>query len=201
MKILNTLAFPLLALTLSMPAFAAFELDFDHTNAGFRVKHMMVSSVRGEFTEVGGDVKYDPKAPLKTKIDVTVGVKSVDTRNDKRDAHLRSPDFFDAENHPNMHFVSKKIVKAKGKNRYKIIGDLTIRGVTKEVELAATLTPPTRSPWGTTVVGVRAEGQIDRRDFGLTWNKALEKGGVVVGHDVNLEIDAELVHKGEWVKS
>ena len=198
MNLAKALALPLLAITLSTPALARFDLDLSHTMVGFQVEHMKVSTVRGEFPGVSGAVNYDPNKPLETTIDIDIDVASVNTRFEKRDAHLRSPDFFHAEKHPKMKFVSRKVVKTKKKGLYDVVGDLTIRGVTKEVTMKAKLSQPARSPWGTTVVGVHAEATIDRRDFGLTWNKALEKGGVLVGHDVTIEIDAELVYKGDW---
>lgn len=165
MNLAKTIALPLLALTLSTPALARFDIDLSHTTVGFKVDHMKVSTVRGEFPGVSGNVKYDPNKPLATEIDIDIDVATVNTRFEKRDAHLRSEDFFHAAKHPKMKFVSRRVVKAKGKGNYKVVGDLTIRGVTKEVTMAATLSQPTRSPWGTSVVGVHAEATIDRRDF------------------------------------
>ena len=184
----------LTATMLALPSVAAagdWTLDAAHSQASFSVRHMMISNVRGDFTGISGTVDFDEKKATNTKIDVAIDVATLDTRDAKRDGHLKSPDFFDVAKHPKMTFKSKKIRKS-GKN-YKVAGDLTIHGVTKPVTLLTTISKPTKSPWGQTVVGVQATTTINRKDFGLTWNKALETGGVVVGEKVEITIDAELV--------
>jgi polyisoprenoid-binding protein YceI len=154
----------------------------------------MVSTVRGQFEKLSGTVDLDDKDLTKSSIQVTIDATSINTREPKRDGHLKSPDFFDVAKHPTLTFKSTKIQKRGGK--YLVTGDLTMRGVTKPVTLTVdTLTPPTKSPFGTTVRGVSATGKLNRKDWGLNWNKALETGGVVVGEEVQLQIDAELVAK------
>jgi polyisoprenoid-binding protein YceI len=171
-----------------------WDVDSSHSAAQFGVKHMMISTVRGSFEKMTGTVKVDDKDVTKSVIDITIDAKSINTRDAKRDEHLRTPDFFDVAKHPSITFKSKKIEKAAG-NKLKITGDLTMRGVTKPVTLTAEVSNPVKSPWGQTVRGVSASGKINRKDWGLTWNKVLEAGGVAVGEEVELQIDAELVQK------
>jgi polyisoprenoid-binding protein YceI len=148
--------------------------------------------VCGEFQNVSGTVDIDDADLTKSKIDVSIDAASVNTRVQKRDEHLRSPDFFDVANHPKLTFKSTKIEKGRD-GKLRITGDLQIRGITKSVTLTlTTLTPAAKNPWGGLVRGVSATGKINRKDFGLTWNKALETGGFLVGDDVDLVIDAEL---------
>jgi polyisoprenoid-binding protein YceI len=184
----------LLSLSLApLAAFAApWDIDAAHTAAQFAVKHMMVSTVRGEFQNVTGTVDIDDKDITKSRVDVTIDAASINTRVQKRDDHLRSPDLFDVQNHPKLTFKSTKVEKAKD-GKLLVTGDLSIRGVTKPVTLTVTsLSQPAKNPWGGVVRGVTATGRINRKDFGLTWNKALESGGLLVGDDIDLQIDAEL---------
>ena len=169
-------------------------VDPAHAEIGFAVRHLMIATVRGRFGAVSGTVTVDEKNPHNSKVDVTVDVNSIDTRQEMRDNHLRSPDFFDVEKYPSMHFVSKKI-EGDVSGEFRVVGDLTIRDVTREVTLTATLEGRTRDPWGNERAGFSASGKINRRDFGLTWNQALETGGVMVGDEVKLTIDVELVHQ------
>ncbi len=195
MSILRSLVLlPLLAASSS--AFAAtYAVDASHTRVGFSVSHMMVSTVRGEFGTVTGTVDWDPKNVAATKVDATVGTASVDTRDPKRDDHLRSPDFFDIAKFPEMKFKSKA-VKNIGKESFDLVGDLTIRGVTKEVTLKVNTLPAERKdPWGNYKTGTRAVGTINRQDFGISWNNALDGGGVIVGDEVTIELDVELGRK------
>lgn len=186
------------AALVAVPAVASaakYELDASHTSAGFKVKHMMVSNVKGSFQRLAGTVDYDDKAPEKIAIRAEIETASVNTDNAKRDEHLRSPDFFDAEKHPKMTFVSKK-AKALGKGKLQVTGDLTIRGVTKEVVLDVEgLDARVKDPWGNFRRGGTATGKLNRKDFGLTWNNALETGGVVVGDEVLLTLEFELIEK------
>jgi polyisoprenoid-binding protein YceI len=171
-----------------------FTLDAAHTNVGFSVRHMMISNVRGQFGKVSGEVSYDPARPEQTRLSVTVDVGSIDTREEKRDAHLRSADFFDAEAHPQMTFVSRQ-VRRKGEG-LELVGDLTIRGTTREITLAVDdITPEHTDPWGGRRIGATARGKIRRSDFGMRWNAALEAGGVLVGDEVKLEIEAQLIRQ------
>ena len=168
-----------------------WDIDTAHTTAQFSVRHMMVSTVRGVFDKVSGVVHLDDADLTKSSVDVTIDAGTVNTRNPKRDGHLKSPDFFDVAKHPTITFKSTKIEKGAGA-KFKVTGDLNIRGVSHPVTL--TVEGPTaamKTPWGGSVRGVSASGTINRKDWGLTWNKALEAGGVVVGDEVQLQIDAE----------
>ncbi|HSQ32883.1 MAG TPA: YceI family protein [Gemmatimonadaceae bacterium] len=169
-------------------------IDSSHAEIGFAVRHLMIATVRGRFGAVSGTVTVDETHPEKSKVEVTVDVASIDTRQDMRDNHLRSPDFFDVANHPTMHFVSKRI-EGDIHGDFRVVGDLTIRGVTREVAVTANLEGRTRDPWGNERAGFSASGKINRHDFGLIWNQALESGGVMVGDEVKLTIDVELVHQ------
>jgi polyisoprenoid-binding protein YceI len=186
------------ALALAAGAFAQtarWEIDPAHSNVSFTVRHLMVSNVRGEFTKLAGGVDLVGTDPTTAKVAVTIEATSVNTREPKRDDHLRSADFFDAAKFPTLTFVSKKVVSA-GEGRLKMTGDLTIHGVTREVTFDVdSVTPPMKDPWGGTRAGAHATATIQRKDFGLIWNKALETGGVLVGDDVNIAIDVELVKK------
>ena len=170
-----------------------WKIDSSHTSATFSVRHMMVTNVRGEFQKVSGTVQFDAAAPEKSAIDVVIEVASVSTRDAQRDTHLKSADFFDVENHPLMTFKSKSI-KAKGAGHYALTGDLTIRGATHEVTLDVEgPSPEHKDPWGMTRIGASASTKIKRSDFGLKWNAALETGGVLVGDEVKIELDVELI--------
>ncbi|GAB4239835.1 MAG: YceI family protein [Deltaproteobacteria bacterium] len=173
----------------------AWELDPDHTGVHFTVRHLMVSSVRGEFEKVTGKIVYDEADVTKSAADISIDAASINTRVAKRDEHLRSPDFLDVAKHPTIAFKSKRAEKA-GNGTLKMTGDLTIRGVTKEVTLTVEgPTPAVKDPWGNLRVGGHATTKIHRKDFGLTWNKALETGGVVVGDEVDISIDVEIFRK------
>ena len=170
-------------------------IDTSHTTAQFSVRHLMVTDVKGTFSKVSGSVNLDDKDPTKSSVEVVIDANSIDTRDAKRDEHLKSPDFFDTAKHPQITFKSTQIKKA-GKDKFKVTGDLTMRGVTKPLTLDVVgPSAPIKNPWGMTVRGLTATGKLNRKDFGLNWNKALEAGGVLVGDDVKLIIDAELVEK------
>ncbi len=169
-----------------------WNIDPAHSEVGFAAKHMMISTVRGRFSEISGYIEFDENAPKDSKIDVEVGVASVDTRQEPRDNHLRSADFFDAENHPVMKFVSTKVDHVKG-NEYKITGDLTIRDTTKPVTLDATFEGVHPDPWGGTRAGFTGTTKINRHDFGLNWNATIEAGGVVVGPEIKIQLEVEAV--------
>ena len=154
----------------------------------------MISTVRGRFGAVTGTVDVDEANPSKSKIDVTVDVTSIDTRQEQRDNHLRSPDFFDVAKFPTMHFAGKRI-EGDLTGEFRVTGDLTIRGVSREVTLDVTAEGRGRDPWGNDRAGFSAKGKISRSDFGLTWNQVLEAGGVAVGDEVRLAIDVELVEQ------
>lgn len=184
------------ATLLSAPAAAfasTWELDASHADVSFSVRHMMVSNTKGRFSGVKGTLTVDDKDITKSSISVEIDVNTIDTRDAKRDEHLKSPDFFDVAKHPKMTFKSKSVAKAG--TGYKVTGDLTIHGVTKPVVLDATITDAVKTPFGTTIRAVAASTKINRKDFGLSWNKALEAGGVAVGEEVTITIDAEFVQK------
>ncbi|MFA5807818.1 MAG: YceI family protein [bacterium] len=174
---------------------APWEFDPEHTGVQFKVRHLMVSSVRGEFEKVSGKIVYDEADVTKSSADITIDTASITTRVAKRDEHLRSPDFLDVVKYPGIAFKSKRVEKA-GNGTLKMTGDLTIRGVTKEVVLTVEgPTPAIKDPWGNRRVGGQATAKINRKDFGLVWNKALETGGVVVGDEVEITIDVEIYKK------
>jgi polyisoprenoid-binding protein YceI len=168
-------------------------VDASHSNAGFSVRHMMITNVRGEFHKLEGKVTWDAASPEATQIEASIDVASINTRDEKRDGHLKSADFLDAEKFPKLTFKSKS-VKAKGKENLSVTGDLTIHGVTKEVVLDVDgPSAPSTDPFGNVRVGATATTKIKRDDFGLTWNAALETGGVLVGNDVTITIDISLI--------
>jgi len=187
-----------IGLLLLVPVFvqaATWDLDVDHTNLQFKVKHLMISNVKGKFNAFAGNLTTQGEDLSTGRLDVTIQVDSIDTDNQKRDDHLRSPDFFDVANHPTMTFVSKKII-ASNDRVDKIIGDLTIRGVTREVTLEIEdQSPVIIGPWGKTRRGATATTTIDRRDYGLSWNKTLDTGGLVVDNDVKITLEAELIKR------
>jgi polyisoprenoid-binding protein YceI len=183
----------LLAAFLAAPSFARaadYTIDPSHTTVSFRVRHMMVTWVRGEFGKVSGTITYDPKAPEKTVANITIDVVGLDTRDEKRNEHLRSPDFFDTANFPTATFVSTSA--ARTGDTLALTGNLTIRGKSKPVVLAVTgITSEMKDPWGNLKIGAAATSTINRHDWGVSWNKTLDAGGVLVGDDVELLIEVE----------
>lgn len=170
-----------------------FVVDHAHTSITFKVKHMMISTVVGVFEKFDGWIEYDPDNPKNTKAEGVVYVSSINTRNEKRDNHLRSPDFFDAEKYPEMRMVVKKVYK-KG-NTWWADADLTIKGTTKRISFPFTITGPIKDPWGSLRIGIDASFEINRFDFGLNWNKVLETGGFVVDKTVKVELHVEGIYK------
>ncbi|HPT27247.1 MAG TPA: YceI family protein [Bryobacteraceae bacterium] len=187
--------FALLAIAAILPAMAqTYTIDTAHSSAQFSVKHLMVSNVRGEFNKMTGSITWDDKNPAAVAIDATIDVSTISTREPKRDEHLKSPDFFDAAKYPTMTFKSTKAWKSDGK--WRVAGNFTLHGVTKPVTL--TLEGPTaevKDPWGMLRRGASATTAINRKDFGLGWNKALEAGGVMVGEEVQITLDIEATRK------
>lgn len=169
---------------------AEWAIDPSHSHVGFNISHLVVSSVDGRFKDFSGKVTLDEADLTKSSIDLAIKVNSINTDDEKRDAHLKGPDFFDAAKYPEIKFHSTKIVR--GGKGFKVTGDLTIRDVSKSVTLDGKLSQPIKSPWGKQVRGAKFEGKIKRGDFGLKWNKTLEAGGVVVGEDVALDVAIEL---------
>ncbi|AEB11464.1 YceI family protein [Marinithermus hydrothermalis] len=168
-----------------------WNIDPSHTSITFAVRHMGLATVRGQFNEVSGQVELDD-ANQPVAIEARIKAASIDTRDAQRDAHLRSADFLDADNHPEIVFKSTQI-EPLGNQRYRITGDLTIRGVTRPVTFEATLTTPVKDPWGNLRTAAHAEGTLNRKDWGLTWNQVLEFGALLVGEEVRFEIDVEAV--------
>jgi polyisoprenoid-binding protein YceI len=169
-----------------------WNIDPSHSHVEFSVRHLMISTVKGRFAEVSGKVVTDEADPTRGQVEVNINAASIDTREAQRDAHLRSADFFDAENFPTLTFRTTRIAKASGDD-LTVTGDLTIRGTTREVVLDVTSEGRVKDPWGGERAGYTAKGKIKRSDFGLTWNMALETGGVVVGDEIKISIDVELV--------
>ena len=185
-----------LAGLLSFPAFAGtttWQIDPKHSSAQFAVTHLMISTVRGEFHQLNGTVVVDDADISKSSVNVTIDATTVDTREPDRDKHLMSSDFFDVAKYPIMAFKSTKVESA-GPGRLKITGDLTIRGVTKQAVLEVSAPkPPIKDPWGLQRTAVSGSTKINRQDFGVAWNKTLDAGGVVVGDEVNINLDVEMV--------
>lgn len=167
-------------------------IDASHSMITFSVRHMMISKVRGRFSRFDGTVNFDEQNPANSSVHVTIDAASIDTRDERRDGHLMSPDFLDVANYPTITFASKR-VEVIDDSHGRIIGDLTIRGVTREVALEVEYNGQSKSPWGTLSAGFSASTKINRKDWGLTWNVALETGGVLVGEEVTIDIEIEIV--------
>jgi len=169
----------------------AWKLDPSHTIAEFSAKHLMITTVKGRITDIEGTIYSDEKDLKNSSVEATLKAVSLDTRTDQRDQHLRSADFLDVEKFPEIRFRSTRI--QGDKQSFKLTGDLTIRDVTKPITLDVEFEGQTKDPWGGERVGFSATGKIDRREFGLTWNQALEAGGVVVGNDIKISLEVEAV--------
>jgi len=194
MKLSSALLVVAISLPVSASA-ASWEIDPVHSNVGFAVRHMVVSTVRGEFGKISGTVVYDEKDAAKSSVDVSIDVSSITTRNEQRDGHLKGPDFFDVQKFPTMTFKSTKVEKL-GKGKLKVQGDLTLHGATKSVVLEVTgPTAEVKGPMGKFIMGASAEGKLNRKDFGVSFNKVLEGGGLMVGDEVSITIDLELDKK------
>lgn len=163
-------------------------IDMAHTKVGFEVTHMMISSVEGQFREYEAKFVYDEKTNTLSKVEATIQVASIDTENQKRDDHLRSPDFFDVKKFPVIQFVSTEQISIKPGEEKTLKGKLTIKGVTKNIELKVKYTGSIKDPWGNERIGFEATTKLNRKDFGITWNKLIEGGGVVVGDEVRVFI-------------
>src|SRR5690625_121466 len=169
---------------------STWNIDVSHTNLGFTIRHMMVSKVRGNFTDFEGKIEGDPEDLATSKVAFKVDMNSINTNSEDRDNHLRSPDFFETEKYPAMTFNSRKVVKTS-EDEFDLIGDLTIKDVTKEVTFKTEYEGKATNPWGQPVVGFTVEGEVDRKEFGLTWNQALETGGFMVGDKIKIVIELE----------
>jgi polyisoprenoid-binding protein YceI len=174
----------------------SWNIDSAHTSVNFSVRHMMITNVRGQFDQISGTVEFNPERPAESSIDVRINAASINTREPQRDGHLKSPDFLDVENYPEISFKSRQI-EVIDDTSGRVTGDLTIRGVARPVTLEVEYAGMSRSPWGTNVAGFTATTSINRKDWGLTWNVALETGGVLVGDSIKITIEIELVQQAE----
>jgi len=185
-------------LAVGVPAFAGastWDIDSAHSSAEFAVRHLMVSTVRGTLGKISGTLNLDDQDITKSSVEATIDAATIDTREPKRDGHLKSPDFFDVAKYPTITFKSKKVTVA-GDKKYQVTGDLTMHGVTKEVVLDVEGSPAAfKDPMGNMKLGGMAHAKLNRQDFGITWNKSLDGGGVVVSDEVDVTIDIELIKK------
>ena len=173
----------------------AWEIDPTHSTAMFSVRHAMISTVRGHFNVISGTLHIDEQNPANSSVDAQADASTIDTRDERRDGHLKSPDFFDAAQYPTITFKSTK-VEPTGGNEYNVTGDLTMHGVTKPVTFKAEYSGQGKDAYGMLRAGLSAKARVNREDWGLTWNAALEAGGVMVSKEVNIEIDLESLSKG-----
>ncbi len=193
----HIIAYIILAFTaLTATAFAqTWTVDPNHTSADFSIQHMAISRVTGSFNKVTGHIIFDKDGRHPKSVDITIDVNSIDTGVDKRDAHLKSPDFFDVKKYPTMTYTSETIIP-QGEGRYKVIGTLTLHGVSKTVELAVEgLAANEKDPWGNTRKGAHVTAQLNRKDFGIVFNVVLESGNLMVGNTVDIVINLEFLKK------
>jgi polyisoprenoid-binding protein YceI len=170
-----------------------WDIDSSHSTTRFKIQHLTISKVSGEITGIKGKIDIDPKDVTKTKAEASIDASTVNTNDKKRDEHLKGSDFFDVKKFPAMTFKSKKIVKGDG-GKFQLVGDLTLRGVTKEITLDSDgFSATVKDPWGNEKMAFSAKGAINRMDFGMTWNKALDKGGLVLGEKADIEVEFELL--------
>jgi polyisoprenoid-binding protein YceI len=170
-----------------------WKIDPAHSGAEFKVKHMMISNVKGSLSDLNGTLIEDTSNPALSHVDATIDISTISTGDAQRDAHLKSADFFHHDQHPNMTFRSTRVEK-KGVGEYAVTGDLTIHGITKPVIFAVEgPSAPGKDPWGNTRIGLSATATINRKDFGLTWNSALESGGILVGYEVQITLDVQFI--------
>jgi polyisoprenoid-binding protein YceI len=174
----------------------SWQLDKAHSSINFSVRHMMISTVRGRFEEFDGAFDVNEADPTRSKIEVQIQVASINTKEAQRDGHLKSPDFFDVEKYPTITFKSKR-VEPVGNEKVRLVGDLTIKDISKEVVLDVEYAGQAKSPWGTINAGFNAQTKINRKDWGLTWNVALETGGMLVGDEITISIELEIVKQAE----
>ncbi|WP_455241523.1 YceI family protein [Petrachloros mirabilis] len=187
----------LLSVVFAFPMFVRAEVarwmvDVEHSTIEFRVAHMVISKTTGRFMDYKGFIDMDVAAGTIKAIEATIKTASVNTNHEKRDAHLRNPDFFDVENYPTISYKMKGYQK-KAEGGYQAVGDLTMRGVTKEIILTGDFNGVTKDPWGNTRAGFQGRGKLNRKDFGMVWNKTLDSGGLVVGDEVQITLDIECI--------
>lgn len=183
-----------MATTTANPASSiTWKLDPAHSSAEFKIKHMMISNVKGSFNGLSGTLVEDKNDPNRSRVEAAIDISSLNTGDAQRDAHLKSADFFEADKYPQMTFKSTSVEK-KGEGEYSVTGDLTLHGVTKPVKFAVEgPSAPGKDPWGNTRIGLSATTKINRKDFGLSWNAALETGGILVGEDVQITLDVQFI--------
>ncbi len=175
-------------------AVSTWTIDPAHSVAEFKVKHMMISNVKGQFSGVSGTLVLDEADPTQSRVEATIDAASINTREAQRDAHLKSADFFDVEKFPTLAFNSARVIR-RGDGDLAVEGELTIHGITRSVVFVVEgPTPPAKDPWGKTRIGLSATTKINRKDYGLTWNAALETGGILVGDEVTITLDVQLVN-------
>jgi polyisoprenoid-binding protein YceI len=172
---------------------ATWRIDPAHSHIEFAVRHMMISTVKGRFAEFSGTIEGDEQDPASSSVRVEIAASSIDTRAEQRDAHLRSADFLDADRFPTITFVSKRVERAG--DHLRLVGDVTIHGVTREIVLAVESGGRGKDPWGQERAAFHATGKLDRTDFGLNWNQALETGGILVGTELKISVDVELIRE------
>ena len=199
---MTRLTYALIAiLVTAAPAFAqSWQIDTAHSRAQFTVRHLMISNIRGDFGAVTGTVEYDGKDLTKAKVNATIDVKSISTRVEKRDEHLKTDDFLDVANHPTMTFVSTSITPAAG-GKYNMAGNLTIRGTTKPVTFELTAPSGPITTRGTTKIGASASGKINRKDFGVKYHEVMDNGGLGVADEVFIQLDVELIQRAPRTSS
>jgi polyisoprenoid-binding protein YceI len=181
------------AVALPEIAVSTWKIDPVHSTAEFKVKHMMISNVRGQFTAVDGSLTLDESDITKSRVEASIDASSISTRDAQRDGHLKSADFFDVEKYPALNFRSSRVARSADGD-LAVVGDLTIHGATREVVFAVEgPTAPGKDPWGNTRIGLSATTKINRKDYGLTWNAALETGGILVGEEVTITLDVQFI--------
>ncbi|MFQ6114400.1 MAG: YceI family protein [bacterium] len=197
MRYKNLILTVFFSLLITSFAFGADKYQFDmaHTSIGFSIRHMLLSNVKGSFKEFTGTILFDEKDITKSSVNITIKTASLDTDNQERDGHLKSAEFFDVEEHPEITFKSRRI--EKNDDGYVLVGELTIKGVTKEVSFPFSLVGPVKDPWGNDRFGAEANLKINRQDFGVSWSKVMDNGGLVVGNDVKIELNVEAVKAKE----
>ncbi len=173
---------------------ATYVIDPSHSLIEFAVKHLVITTAKGRFNSFTGEIQFNSADPTRSSVQVAIDADSVDTRDEKRDEHLRSNDFFGVGDHPQITFTSTRI-EPNGRDRFKVTGDLTMSGITKEVVLDAELNGVVTSPWGQSVVGFSASTEINRKDYNVSWNAALEGGGMVVSEKVKISLEVEAIRQ------
>ena len=168
-----------------------YKIDRSHSSIQFAVRHLVVTKVKGEFNEFSGMILYDDENITKSSVDVTINTASIDTKDPKRDDHLRSPDFFDVAKFPQISFKSKRIEKTS--DGYAVIGDLTMHGVTKEIRIPFSIAGVVTDPWGNVRLGLSGKTKLNRQDYGVSWSKKMDNGGLVAGDDVEIDLEVEAV--------